>query len=107
KSMDHAVADEPVMVGVARRELRIRPIAVERAAQLFRHVAPHHDVVGLRLERDRREISVEPRAVGKLLAHDALLRLSCETACAPRARRLVALRWSVAKSGLGCSLPAS
>ena len=53
EGVDHAVAVEPV-VAAARRELRIRAVAVERSVQLARQLALDRQIEGLALDQQRR-----------------------------------------------------
>jgi hypothetical protein len=71
KGVDHAVADEPVMIGIARRELRIGAVAVERAGEVLRQRAAKRQVGRVSLEGKRRIIAGEEWIGGERLAHDA------------------------------------
>ncbi|MHC2377698.1 hypothetical protein ACVIU7_006939 [Bradyrhizobium liaoningense] len=62
EDVQHAVAHEPVRAG--RFELRIGPVAVERAVQLARQFADDLEDGRVGLERDRCDIAA---ALGDLL----------------------------------------
>src|SRR5580692_11556978 len=90
EGVDHAVADKPVMIGIARCELRVGAVAVERAGKLLRQRTADRQIGGVGFERHRREISGEERPVGKYFTHDALrLAVGC-SALAPRVRSRMA-----------------
>lgn len=57
KGVDHAVADEPMMIGVARRELGIGTVAIERSGQVLRQFAAHNQIRRVGLERYRCKVS--------------------------------------------------
>jgi hypothetical protein len=71
KGVDHAVADEPMMMRIARRELRIGAVAIERAGELFRQLAAQRQIGRIGLERHRRKISGEEWLFRKRNAHNA------------------------------------
>jgi hypothetical protein len=73
---DHAIAEEPMIILVARRELRIGPVTIKRPGQIFWQLPANDEVRRIGLEQDRREIALQVRMVGEWLAHDALLRSS-------------------------------
>ena len=86
KSVDHAVADEPVMVMVARRELRIGTVAVERPGKVLRQFAAHRQIGRVGFEGERRIIAAEERIGGKRLTH-VKLSLTPSTVWRPRFER--------------------
>ena len=61
--MQHAVAGKPV-VRAARRELRVRAIAVEAAVQLSRHLAADGQMRRVALGQLRRLVAAQKRFVG-------------------------------------------
>jgi hypothetical protein len=60
-----------MMMRVARRELRIGAVAIERAGKLFRQLAAQRQIRRISLEGHRRIISGEERLFRKRNAHDA------------------------------------
>ncbi len=70
--MRHAVATEPVIVRIARRELRIRSVAIERTAKVLRHLAPDRKIGRVGFEGDRREMADEERVRREWLAHGSV-----------------------------------
>ncbi|MNY61281.1 hypothetical protein D3C86_1979450 [compost metagenome] len=69
--MHHAVADKPVVAVVARRVLRIRAVAVERAAQRVWQLAADRQVVRIALHQDRREVAGQAGKGREGLGHGA------------------------------------
>ena len=75
EGVDHAVAAEPV-VGPARRELRVGLVAVERAAELARHLAGDLKVARVGLAVHRTVVAVQEGIVGREgLGHGGILLL--------------------------------
>ena len=75
EGVDHAVAAEPV-VRPARRELRVGAVAIERTAELLRHLAGDLKMAGIGLGVHRGVIAAQEGIVGrKGLGHGALLSL--------------------------------
>jgi hypothetical protein len=52
KRVDHAVTDEPVMIMVARRELRIGAVAVKRAGEISFGSSPRTGTSGASASKD-------------------------------------------------------
>ena len=78
KGVDHPVADKPVMLLVARCELRIGTVAVERPDKILRQLAADRQVGRIGFKGYRRIVSGEERIGGERLAHES----------SPRRRRL-------------------
>jgi hypothetical protein len=72
EGVDHAVANEPMMILITRRELRIRAVAIERAGEPLRQLAAQRQIGRIGLEAYRRKISGEERLFRKRDAHDTL-----------------------------------
>ncbi len=73
EGVDHAVAAEPV-VGPARRELRVGPVAIERAAELLRHLAGDVEMARIGLGVHRGVVAAQEGIVGREgFGHSALL----------------------------------
>ena len=52
KSVDHTIADEPVMIRISWRKLWIGSITVKRASELLGQLTAERQVRRIRFERD-------------------------------------------------------
>ena len=59
EGVHHPVADEPVIILVAWRELRIGTVAQQRANKVSRNFASHGQIIGVGLKQDWREFTAQ------------------------------------------------